>query len=126
MAESRWHLEIIDAFELASFLHAKKPHDVTADHLKSMSTILLVDSVVNNGVTTIDFTHHVHNLAPDVRIVKVTGVVQADAIGKLEQLQENIRHRDLRLIALRKSDMKYTGKGGTDTGNRLFNTTYLA
>ena len=114
-----------DAFPLASFLHAKQPQDVTAEHLKDKSTVMLVDSVVNGGQTMINFTAQVHNLAPGARIVMVTGVVQARALGKLETFQATIRHRAIHLVALRKSDNAYTGKGSTDTGNRLFNTVQL-
>ena len=113
------------AFPLASLLHAKQPEDVTAEHLKEKSTIILVDSVVNNGKTMIDFTYHLHYLAPTVPIVMVAGVVQQNAIGRLERLQATIRHSKISLVALRVSDNKYTGKGGTDTGNRLFNTAQL-
>ena len=55
----------------------------------------------------------------------MAGVVQSEAIDKLHKLCEDLRHTRLSLVALRKSDNKYTGQGGTDTGHRLFNTTYL-
>ncbi|RMZ90942.1 hypothetical protein DV736_g1835, partial [Chaetothyriales sp. CBS 134916] len=118
-------LGVNNAFPLASFLHAKEPEDIKAEHLGGKATVLLVDSVINSGKTMIDFTHHVHSLGPNVRILMVAGVVQAQAVGKLKDLQETIRHRQIGLVALRKSDNRYTGKGSTDTGNRLFNTTYL-
>ena len=39
--------------------------------------------------------------------------------------KEFCTHNDITLVALRLADNKYIGSGGTDTGNRLFNTTRL-
>lgn len=33
---------------------------------------------------------------------------------------------DFNLVALRQSENQFTGSRGTDTGNRLFNTTHLS
>ncbi|KAK5263509.1 hypothetical protein LTR96_011093 [Exophiala xenobiotica] len=114
-----------DAFPLASFLHAKRPEDITAGHLKDVSTVVLVDSVVNSGQTMVDFLQRVHHLEVSVRIVMVAGVAQRQSIGKLEKCQAALQHQNVCLIALRTSDNQFTGHGGTDTGNRLFNTTKL-
>ncbi|KAK5214656.1 hypothetical protein LTR72_012193 [Exophiala xenobiotica] len=101
-----------DTFPLASFLHAKRPEDVTAGHLKDVSTVVLVDSVVNSGQTMVDFLQRVHHL-------------ERQSVGKLEKCQAALQHQNVCLIALRTSDNQFNGHGGTDTGNRLFNTTKL-
>ncbi|KAK5188522.1 hypothetical protein LTS03_011660 [Exophiala xenobiotica] len=106
-----------DAFPLASFLQAKKPEDVTGDQLKDVSTVVLVDSVVNSGQTMVDFLQRVHHLEASVRIVMVAGVVQSQSVGKLEKCQAALQHQNVCLIALRTSDNQFTGHGGTDTGN---------
>ena len=116
---------ISEAFPQAPFLHAAEPYHVTGEYLADMLAVILVDSVVNNGQTMIDFVHQVHNLAPNVRLIMVAGVLQSAAVAKLESLQETIRHCNISLVALRKSDNKYTGTGTSDTGNRLFNAVQL-
>ena len=40
-------------------------------------------------------------------------------------LRARYRHKEVTFLALRVSDNKYTGRGGTDTGHRLFNTPYF-
>ncbi len=40
-------------------------------------------------------------------------------------IYEYSREAEIEVVALRVSENKYTGRGGTDTGNRLFNTTHL-
>lgn len=116
-----------DALPLAMFLHAKLPEDVLLHHLKDRRTVLLVDSVVNNGKTAVQFIHRVRGLHPDIRIVVVAGVVQSQAVtGDTPLAHALANDPNIGIVALRLSDNKYTGKGGTDTGNRLFNTTHLA
>ncbi|RMZ77001.1 hypothetical protein DV738_g4579, partial [Chaetothyriales sp. CBS 135597] len=115
-------LGVNDAFPLASFLHARETEDIKVEHLNRKATVILVDSVINTGKTAIQFIRYVHSLAPYARIMVVAGVVQAEALDELEAIQKDVRHQ---LVALRKSNNRYTGQGGTDTGNRLFNTTYL-
>ena len=117
-------LGVNDAFPLAMFVHASSPEDVKLHHVQEQATVLLVDSVVNSGKTIIDFVQRLRTLQSDVRIMVVTGVAQAQSLeGNLKQ---NFSvYRDVSLVALRLSDNKYTGSGGTDTGNRLFNTTHL-
>lgn len=67
-----------------------------------------------------------------IRIIVVTAVLQADAIqiaalpaggGLMAQMLNE--DTNTWLVALRVSTNKFTGRGGTDTGNRLFNTTVL-
>lgn len=115
-------LGVSDVFPLATFVHAKEPDDML-HHLKGRSTIVLVDSVINSGKTVVQFVQYIRNLNPTIRIVVVTGVAQAESISIIEH--EFPRERRLSLIALRLSANKFTGKGTTDTGHRLFNTTHL-
>ncbi|KFY29425.1 hypothetical protein V491_00033 [Pseudogymnoascus sp. VKM F-3775] len=111
-----------EAFPLATFVHAKEPTEMR-DHLQGRTNIVLVDSVVNSGKTVVQFVQYIRNLDPTIRIVVVTGVAQADSISIIEHALPRERH--LSVIALRLSANKFTGKGPTDTGNRLYNTTHL-
>ena len=118
-------LGVNDAFPLAMFVHAKDPDDLKLHHLQGQLTVILVDSVVNTGKTIAEFVHHVRKLHATIRIVVVAGVVQAQCISGGSLNQTLARHAEIYLIALRLSETKFTGSGTTDTGNRLFNTTYL-
>ena len=116
---------VSDAFPLAMFLHARKVKDVTLDYVKGQSTVILVDSVVNTGESIIKFVRRVRELHTSIRIIVVTGVVQAECIlsGSLKQ---SLGHdANLCLMTLRLSDTKFKGSGANDTGNRLFSTTRL-
>jgi uracil phosphoribosyltransferase/phosphoserine phosphatase len=113
-----------EVFPHAMFLHANSPGDVLHCHVKEKLTVILVDSVVNSGKTIVEFVRHIRNLHATIRIVVVAGVVQAQCMS--EGLKPLDQDRQLSLVALRLSDNKFTGKGTTDTGNRLFNTTHLA
>lgn len=111
-------------FPLASFLHAKQPQDMTEEHLCGMKTIILVDSVINTGDSMMEFIQAVRAVDNSVRIVVVAGVVQADSISRLKsEVRDDLE--SLSLVALRISQNKFKGQGRTDTGNRLFNTTYM-
>lgn len=112
-----------EAFPLAMFVHASRPNDIMLHHLQGQHTIVLVDSVVNSGKTVVQFVQHICNLHATIRIVIVAGVVQAQSVSNLTQALA--RYTKLSLIALRVSENKFTGRGTTDTGNRLFNTTHL-
>ncbi|KAK6955502.1 hypothetical protein Daesc_003142 [Daldinia eschscholtzii] len=114
------------AFPLAQFVHASRPDDVKMDHLSKIRNVILVDSVINSGSTIVEFARHVRALRPQVRVVVVAGVVQKQSISQGGQVLEYAQQLGLELIALRISSNKYTGSGGTDTGNRLFNTTHLS
>ncbi|EXJ55215.1 hypothetical protein A1O7_08141 [Cladophialophora yegresii CBS 114405] len=132
-------LGVNDAFPLAALLHANQPEDITKKHLEIMRTIILVDSVVNSGKSVLEFIQRVWKLADSgrkddgkehgtIRIIVVAGVVQSQAVDKIRSSWLSLKHVNrltLSLIALRLSENKFTGKGGTDTGNRLFNTTSL-
>lgn len=117
---------VSDAFPLAWFVHVKEPEQLQAHHIEKQKTILLVDSVINNGTSVIEFVEHILTIDKHIRIVVVTGVVQARAVlagGLIAKLLDD--DRNVHVVALRMSDNKYTGKWGTNTGLRLFNTTHL-
>ena len=118
-------LGVNDAFPLAMFVHASRPADIMLHHLQGKLTVVLVDSVVNSGKTVVQFVQHVRNLHATIRIVIIAGVVQAQSVSGGSHAQSLARHAELSLVALRLSDNKFTGRGSTDTGNRLFNTTHL-
>jgi uracil phosphoribosyltransferase len=114
---------VSEALSLASFLHAKNSEDVKALHLKQKTTVILVDSVVNSGKSVVEFVERIRKLSPTARIVIVSGVVQDQAVASGELADMLALAPNLHLVALRLSENKYTGKGRTDTGHRLFNTT---
>ncbi|KAI9042046.1 uracil phosphoribosyltransferase [Aspergillus affinis] len=114
-----------DIFPTASFLHADKAQDLTAERLQRSSTVILVDSVINSGKSIFEFVCHIRRLAPVIPIVVVAGVVQKQAIAGDSPIATLAVHGKLTVVALRVSENKYTGKGGTDTGNCLFNTVHL-
>ncbi|KAK1589960.1 uracil phosphoribosyltransferase-domain-containing protein [Colletotrichum navitas] len=116
-------LGVSEAFPKAMFLHAGGPEDLNSENLAGKQTVLLVDSVVNSGKTIVEFVEKIRKLDAIKRIVVVAGVVQEKAISNV--LEPLANAADLGLVALRLSENKFTGKGGTDTGNRLFNTTQL-
>ncbi len=59
------------------------------------------------------------------RIFVVAGVIQAQALSE-GRLADVLRvDTNVWFVALRQSENKFTGKGTTDTGHRLFNTTHL-
>jgi uracil phosphoribosyltransferase len=118
-------LGVNEAFPLAMFVHASCSDDIKPHHLQGQRTIVLVDSVVNSGKTVVQFVQHVRNLHATIRIVVVGGVAQAQSISRDSPMQILARQGKLALIALRLSDNKFTGRGTTDTGNRLFNTTHM-
>lgn len=118
-------LGVNDAFPLAMFIHASRPEDIMPHHLQGQLTMVLVDSVVNSGKTVIQFVRHVRSLNATIHIVVVTGVAQAHSISEGNLARTLARNPKLMIVALRLSDNKFTGKGTTDTGNRLFNTTHL-
>lgn len=117
-----------EAFPLARFMHAKEPVEVDKKHLAGCRTVILVDSVINEGGSMVKFIKHIRGIEgmKDLRIVMVAGVIQEKAIVS-ETLAELLKGDvNLSLVGLRVSDNKFTGTKTVDTGNRLFNTTHLA
>lgn len=116
-----------DAFPLAMFVHAKNPSDLLPDQMKEKKVIMLIDSVVNSGKTILQFLRRVRELRSDVSVLVVAGVIQSAAIAEDGVLgRALIEDSHLRVVAMRTSDNKFTGSGTTDTGNRLYNTTYMS
>jgi uracil phosphoribosyltransferase/phosphoserine phosphatase len=118
-------LGLNNAFPLAMFVHTPCPEDVKPNYIQAQNAIVLVDSMVNNDKTVVEFVRHVRHLHPTIHIVVVAGVVQARSIdgGSLQTLG---RCGNLGLITFHRSDNKFTGTGTTDTGDRLYNTQHLA
>jgi uracil phosphoribosyltransferase len=119
-------LGVNSVFQRAMFVHATRPSDIKPHHLHKQRNVLLVDSVVNSGKSVTEFIQHVRSLDTTIRIVVIAGVVQARSLSEGAFSQALEHDMNLSLVALRLSDNKFTGKGTTDTGNRLFNTTHLA
>ncbi|KUI63674.1 Shikimate kinase [Cytospora mali] len=114
---------VSEAFPSATFVHAAMPKDVKGQHLIGRSNLILVDSVVNSGASVLEFISYIRSIDKSLRIVVVAGVVQA---GFLNQPPEAVANDiNVGVVALRVSENKFKGRGGTDTGNRLFNTTHL-
>ncbi|KAI5289670.1 hypothetical protein KEM54_003460 [Ascosphaera aggregata] len=121
---------------------AHESHEVDFKHLEGKKTVMLVDFVINSGKTIIEFIRRIRSLDASIRIVVVAGVVQSDFIARYMNVgiapisQEACRdmtpalcqetRRIVDLVTLRVSENKFKGVGGTDTGNRLFNTTRLS
>ncbi|KAJ7442400.1 uracil phosphoribosyltransferase-domain-containing protein [Mycena galericulata] len=118
-------LGVHKAIPLAMFVHAKKPEELNNEHLKGRETVVLVDSVVNSGKSVEEFVQHIRTLDSSIPIVVVAGVIQAQSLS--DGILGDILARDdnVGFVSLRLSDNKYTGKGTTDTGHRLFNSTHL-
>lgn len=114
-----------DALPLAMFVHASRPEDIMPHHLQGQLTVMLVDSVMNSGKTVVQFVEHIRSLHATIRIVVVVGVAQAQSVSEGSVAWTLARHANFSLVALRLSDNKFTGRGTTDTGNRLCNTVHL-
>ncbi|RCI09852.1 hypothetical protein L249_3834 [Ophiocordyceps polyrhachis-furcata BCC 54312] len=118
-------LGVNDVFPRAMFLHADSASSVDEAHLHGMRSVILVDSVVNTGKTLLLFIERIHQLEPGMRVFVVAAVVQAEAVSRRHALAVAMERHNVRMVSLRLSDNKFTGTKGTDTGNRLFNTTHL-
>ncbi|OAA69839.1 HAD-like domain protein [Cordyceps fumosorosea ARSEF 2679] len=121
-------LGIGEVFPKAMFLHTFRPEDIESQHLRDQKNLILVDSVVNSGKSIVEFLRHVTRLKQDglVNVVVVAGVVQEESVAEGHVLRTMLEQHGVKLVALRLSSNKFTGTKGTDTGNRLFNTTHLA
>jgi len=114
-----------EAMPLAGFLHAKVPQDVQQQHVEGKRTVILVDSVINSGKTIIEFTEHIRLLSTSIHLLVVAGVIQSQSLLNGTRLSQILSTANVGVVALRLSDNKFPGRGTTDTGNRLFNTTHL-
>ncbi|KAL4761081.1 uracil phosphoribosyltransferase-domain-containing protein [Aspergillus foveolatus] len=116
---------IFNVFPKARFHDVKEPTDFKKEYIEGIVTVILVDSVINSGKSVAQFVQRIREMDGSVRIIIVAGVIQDQAVRGRSQLRAVARSTELTVVALRLSANKYTGKGTTDTGNRLFNTTYL-
>jgi uracil phosphoribosyltransferase len=116
---------VSDAFPLSVFRHAKVPRDIQDNDLKNMATIILVDSVVKTGKSVLEFIHYIRSLHATIRIVVVAGVIHSQTVSTSRIARALGRFSRLSFVALRLSDNPFTGRGTTDTGNRLFNTVHM-
>jgi len=48
-------LGVNDAFSLAMFVHASYPDDIRLYYLQGQLTVMLINSIINNGKTVIQF-----------------------------------------------------------------------
>ncbi|KAK2460059.1 hypothetical protein APHAL10511_007936 [Amanita phalloides] len=119
-------LSVNSVFQLAMFVHAAQPSDIKRHHLHQQRNVLLVDSVVNSGKSVADFIQHIRSLDSTIRIIVIAGVVQAQSLSEGVFSQALEHDMNLSIVALRLSNNQFTGKGTTDTGNRLFNTTHVS
>lgn len=118
-------LGVNEALPKASFVHAGLCEDLLLHHLTDKSTVILVDSVINSGESVVKFVKRIRDLSLDIRIVVIVGVIQKESISERTLAHKMQEDKKLNIIALRLSENKFTGRGGTDTGNRLFNTTHI-
>ncbi|KAK3675528.1 hypothetical protein LTR78_004611 [Recurvomyces mirabilis] len=119
-------LGVAELFPNALFVHAKKPDELQGKHLFGIKTVILVDSVVNDGTSVAEFAMQIDRIVSGVHIVVVANVVQALCANSDGPLARALPPRSkVSLVALRLSTNKYKGSGGTDTGARLFNTTEM-
>ena len=89
--------------------HVKLPKQLLNKH------VILVDSVINTGRTIEAIIREIQQTNAK-RIIVATLVMQEAAVELATKFPE------VTFYALRVSENQYTGRGGTDTGNRLFNT----
>jgi len=111
-----------DAFPRAMFLHTDHKEDITSELLKDRRSIIPVDLMINSGKSILQFVEHIRNLHAIIHIVIVAGVVQSYFVCTSECLPI----MQLTIVAFCVIDNKFTGKGTTDTGNRLSNTVDLS
>lgn len=122
-------------FPLAPVVHAKDPSEILDIDLSHCKTLILVDYVLNNGKTIREFIRNISKRSVyqgllDVKVL--IGVTQKKAIRGIEAefgklggaTLWNSCIRSVSFYSLRVSDNKYKGIGQTDTGHRLFGTTY--
>lgn len=89
----------------------------------SVTDVIIVGSVVNEGNSVRNVIGHVQRLiASDSAVLPPKMYVLTAVMQKEAFVQLPIDYPLIRFIALRVSNNKYKGRGGTDTGNRLFGT----
>lgn len=81
----------------------------------SGKTVIIVDAVVNTGKSIEKAIRYFQDQ-------KAAKIIVATLIMQKESTKLSTKYKKVSFYALRVSENKYTGKGSTDTGNRLFNT----
>lgn len=94
-------------------LNPKELDELACSRLK---TLILVDSVVNTGKTI----RPIFAQAKAIGIKKVIVMAGVSPVAQGTSIAED--HPDVVFYFARLSHNSYVGKGGTDTGNRLFGT----
>lgn len=118
-------LGVSEAFPLARFYHSKEADDIKDHWLSGQSTVLLIDSVINEGDTIVKYIKKIRELHGSIRVIVIAGVVQDKSMNSDGKIQTGLdSFGNLNIVTLRTSTTKFTGTGTNDTGNRLFNTTY--
>ena len=130
---------VYDRFPTSSFIHFYDGEDEidkknglfvkTLENFVDSSkpvVIILVDSVINTGMSIQRSIHSIYKAAKKVNsqlelvLYVLSGVMQEEAAKHLP-----CQFLRVRFLTLRLSKNKYTGKGTSDTGNRLFGTTLI-
>jgi uracil phosphoribosyltransferase len=108
---------VYESFPESQFIHYVNS-DLGDLRLIDSKQIIIVDSVINSGNSIREVLHELCGRGSTaVQVYVVTVVIQDEAARRLPEEFPRVR-----FIALRVSENKYTGKGATDTGNRLFST----
>ncbi|KAL7581094.1 hypothetical protein ACA910_005897 [Epithemia clementina (nom. ined.)] len=117
---------VYSQFPAARFFHydddmAEKGKNALSKQLSCVSNVIIVDSVINEGNSIRRVLGQLESLvippSAKPRYFVLTAVMQACAAAKL-----SVEFPRVRFFALRLSENKFKGQGGTDTGNRLFGT----
>ena len=129
---------VYSCFPTASFIHfydqeieIEQRNSLLAKALEQLHSIetvniFLVDSVINSGRSIKRAIKALHQMSEKVNpklelvIFVLSGVMQEEAADNLP-----CQFMRVRFLTLRVSRNKYTGKGTSDTGNRLFGTTLV-
>jgi orotate phosphoribosyltransferase-like protein len=67
---------INEVFPKSRFLHVREATGINTEDLHNVVTVILVDSVINSGKSTVQFVQRIQAINGAVRIVVVAGVVQ--------------------------------------------------
>lgn len=112
-----------EVLQLAAVCHVSptREHGLDEAVLRSLPSlagrmVIIVDSVINTGATLLPVLEQIRAQVPAL-IVVLSLVTPVDTAKRLEQTCP-----DVHFLLARVSTNQYTGRGATDTGNRLFGT----
>ncbi len=112
-----------EILQLAAVFHVSPTRESGLDESVLLSlpsltgrVVVVVDSVINTGATLLPVLEQVRAQGP-ARIAVLCMVTPVDTANRLEQI-----FPDVHFLLARVSTNQYTGRGATDTGNRLFGT----